>query len=211
MAFLISKPIEVFVFNPELNAKVKEHRATIFREYSQKLGSLSKKDVQQIENSIAFYQAQLATHYSIILDKQIGNLNAKISSVKAKQAANLVIANQRIEKSDFLLFRIKQVSKKPIGWLICVLMVFLFLLPGYLIYSISATDVYYKLKKDYERSMVLEEHKAFESLYTEIFKRNFQLDIVYYSKYLDPPFNNRPNPSPKYQSQKDFFKKFSSD
>lgn len=211
MAFLISKPIEVFIFKNELQTKVEEHRRTVYNDYSQKLVKLNGKEVRQLEAALLFYQQQFANHNSTLIQAEIDKLSARITTINSKEAAVLKNASLRIERSDFLLFRIREVSKKIAGWAICFGLVLLFLLPGYLIYSISATDAYYKLKKDYEVSMVLEEHKVFERLYSTIFLRMYHLDLVYYSTFLDPPFNNKPKPGPPFQTESDFFKKYSGD
>ena len=142
------------------------------------------------------------------MQQHITQLNRKVSDIKAKQSFEMKRAVIKVEESDFLLFRIKMVCRKTVSWVICAGMIGLFLLPGFLIYSISATDAYYKFKREYEVSLVLEEHQAFEKIYADIFKQSFQLDRVYYTKYLDPPFNNMPRPKPTFQSQNDFFKKF---
>jgi len=211
MAFLISKPVEVFIFQNKLTDKVKTHRVEILSEYNHQLEKLNNKDIRQLQTSIVFYKKQAINYPSPMLLQQIAKLSGKISDIKNKQAVEMQHASIRVEKSDFLLFRIKEVGKDPISWAICAGMIGLFLLPGFLIYSISATDAYYKLKREYEVSMVLEEHRAFEDLYTDIFKQTYQLDRIYYTKFLDPPFNNVPKPKPTFQSQNDFFKKYSSD
>jgi len=93
--------------------------------------------------------------------------------------------------------------------MICASIIFLFLIPGFLIYSISTNDTYYKLKHDWERRLISEEHSAFCKWYTEIFKENFNLDRTCYSVFEDPPFNEIRKAQPSFQSQSDFTKKFS--
>lgn len=209
MAFLISKPVEVFIFQHRLSERVKSHRVKILSDYHQQLEKLNNKDIQQLQRSISFYEKQLINHLSPIFHEQIKKLSDRILDIKKKEAVEMQRAYIRVEKSDFLLFRIKEVGKNPIAWAICAGMISLFLLPGFLIYSISATDVYYKLKREYEVSIVLEEHRAFVELYTDIFKQAYQLDRIFYTNFLDPPFNNKPKPKQTFQSQKDFFKKYS--
>lgn len=210
MAFLISKPIEAFIFRTELTEKVKAHRVEILGEYNQKLERLNGKDIRQLENSIALYEEQVS-YPSPMLLQEIAKLSTRISAIKNKQKAEMQQAGIRVDRSDFLLFRINEVSKNGIAWVICAGMIGLFLLPGFLIYSISATDAYYKLKREYEISIVLEEYQAFEDLYTDIFKQSYQLDRIYYTKFLDPPFNSKPKSNPTFQTQSDFFKKYSCD
>lgn len=211
MAFLISKPIETFIFQGELTNTVNDHRQELLEGYKQKIEEINARDIHHLNNAISFYQQQLIHYPSPALQQEITKLKSKISAINNNSSNDVRRAQFKLGKSDFLLFRIREVNKKPFAWLICTGIIILFLLPGFLIYSISATDSYYKLKKEYEMSFVLEEYKVFERLYSSIFMENYGLDRVYYTKFADPPFNNSPKPNPTFQSQKNFLEQYSCD
>ncbi|MEI9910467.1 MAG: hypothetical protein WDO71_12855 [Bacteroidota bacterium] len=156
-----------------------------------------------------FYRSRYQKYATPAINERIQNLNIELSEIKASQADNFAVAKLRIERSDFLLYRIKTVSHYPLPWIICTAMIILFLFPGYLIYSISNNDTYYKLKHDWERKMISEEYSAFSKQYTKIFKESFNLDRTSYTVFVDPPFNEKRKEQPSFQTQSDFLKKFS--
>ncbi len=209
MAFLIAKPVEIFVFRVYLEPKVEAHRDVIFNSYRQKIESLNNADVQKIQQALVFYRSRYQKYATPAINERIQNLNIELSEIKASQADNFAVAKLRIERSDFLLYRIKTVSHYPLPWIICTAMIILFLFPGYLIYSISNNDTYYKLKHDWERKMISEEYSAFSKQYTKIFKESFNLDRTSYTVFVDPPFNEKRKEQPSFQTQSDFLKKFS--
>jgi len=209
MAFLIAKPVEIFVFRERLGAKVEAYKSAMFNDYRGKIESLNNTDVQKIKQSLAFYKEQLSNYHSQAISEEIKHLTNQLSAIQISQTDNLHVAKQRIEQSDFLLYRIQTVSHYALSWMICASIIFLFLIPGFLIYSISTNDTYYKLKHDWERRLISEEHSAFCKWYTEIFKENFNLDRTCYSVFEDPPFNEIRKAQPSFQSQSDFTKKFS--
>jgi hypothetical protein len=211
MAFLIAKPVEIFVFSERLEPKVEVHKNIMFNNYKKKIESLNNIDIQKIQRSLAFYKDMVSIHPSQVISDQIKNLTNQLSEIQTSQTQNFGIAKQRIERSDFLLYRIQTVSHYVLSWLICAALILLFLVPGFLIYSISTNDTYYKLKQDWERRLISEEYNAFCKWYTDIFKENFKLDRTWYSVFDDPPFNERRKTQPTFQTQSDFLKKFSSE
>jgi hypothetical protein len=209
MAFLIAKPVEIFVFRESLEVKVELHKNAIFNSYRQKIESLNNADIQKIQQNLASYQSRSLTPSSLAISEQIKKLNNQFSEIQLSQANNFKIAKQRIERSDFLLYRIQTVSQSPLSWLICGTVIFLFLAPSFLIHSISTNDIYYNLKHDWERKLISEEYSAFCKWYTEIFKENFNLNRTCYSVFEDPPFNEKRKAQPSFQTQSDFLRKFS--
>lgn len=211
MAFLIAKPVEIFIFRQRLEPKVEAHRLTMFKSYKGKIESLNNTDIQKIENSLALYQRQYQNYTSPAIDQQIQKLKSQLAVIQSSQVNNFYTAKLRIQASDFLLFRIHTVARSPLSWLICAVTIILFLVPGFLIYSISNNDTYYKLKHDWERKLISEEYNAFCKWYTEIFKENFNLNRTCFSIFEDPPFNEKRKVQPSFQTQSDFLKKFSGD
>lgn len=209
MAFLIAKPVEVFVFREQLEPKVEEYKSSMFNSYRKKIESINDPDIHKIQHALSFYKIQSLKYTSSAINDQIKNLDNQLSEILSNQASNLTVAKQRIENSDYLIFRIQAVSHYALSWLICVIVILLFLIPGSLIYSISTNDIYYKLKQDWERRLISEEHIAFCKWYTAIFKDKFNLDRTCYSVFEDPPFNERRKAQPSFQIQSDFIKKFS--
>lgn len=211
MAFLISKPVEIFSFEKKLEPKIELYKNNMFNNYKEKIISLNSNEVKKIKQLLIFYNNQIEKYPSPTIIEQIKYLNNQLSEIQTTQTNNFQIANQRIERSEFLLFQVQVVSHYIISWLICGGIIALFLLPGFMIYSISTNDNYYKLKQDWEKRLILEEYAAFCNWYTDIFKKNFSLDRSCYSAFEDPPFNQKRKAQPPFKSQSDFIKKFSTE
>lgn len=209
MAFLISKPLEVYIFRHSLEKEVQKHRGSLLSGYKARIDSLNAPEIGKISRSLAFYEKQYAAYPTPIIEEQTNKLKNELARIQSIQQNNFYQAQSRIDKSDFLLFRIQKVSRKPASWLICLLVTVLFLLPGFLVYSISTDDAYYKNKQARERKLVNIEYKAFERWYTEIFKEYYLLDRSFYTVYNDPPFNTERKKPPVGGSQADFLNKFS--
>jgi len=209
MAFLISKPIEVFLFEKKLDAKVIIHKNAILKEYSTKVEKLNRADIERLNASIGFHKQQLLNYYSVTMSDFVGKEEAQLRAIKEKQVKTIEGATLKIEQSDFFIYRSQQVSRLPLAWLICLSMAILFLLPFILINTIPADDEYYKFKKANELSMIMEEYLAFLSKYTLLFQRHHQLKIEHYTDFEDPPINKKRKPKPNFNPQDDFLKKYS--
>lgn len=208
MAFLISKPVEAFIFRDELENKTSLYRTTLLSAYELKLEKLNNKELDQLRNMINFYDKQIQKYPTDALIRQKVALTAQMSDIRNKWIYEMQVARIRVKASDFFLFRIRAISKTPAAWLVCGVIICLFLLPGYLIYSISSADAYYRLKREYEVSVVMEEYHVFEKVYTDIFLQSYGLNITHYTEYEDAPFNNVPKPQAIFQTQQEFLKKF---
>ena len=207
MAFLMSKPLEAFIFRSKIDNDVNEYRERILNNYTFKIEKLYGADIQKLDNRITKYQTELSS----IAGNEIKILNEEILSLKKRQKENIHRATERVNHAEFLLFRIKRVAKNPVAWMCCAGIVILFILPGFLIYSISGNNIYYELKKAAEKDLVKNEFVNFLLSYNSIFEYKFKYKISYYSEYEDPPFNTVRKPKPIFASQSDFLNKFSNE
>jgi hypothetical protein len=209
VAFLMSKPIEIFFFRNRLDMKVAAHKAELLNNYQLKTDVLEKNDQDRINKEILFYELQVIKYSYAGLQDQLKTLKDQLALLKSRQERSILSARLRIEHSDFLLFRIIETNKNGIAWLICASIILLFLAPGFLIYSIPKEDAYFRLKNEMEKELISNEFNSFSERYTEIFRKTYNLDMVYFSKYLDPPFNTERKPGVNFQSQADFLKRYS--
>lgn len=211
MAFLISKPVEIFIYKKQLNTQIESYRKHVLGEYTASLKKLNEKDISRLSTQREFLENLVNKDPTGLIRQDINNLSGRIAQIQQAERADLGKAEQRTLRSNYLLQRVKLASRKPIAWLICLGLVCLFLSPGYLIYSISANDAYYELKKKSEIKLVMEEFRAFEKMYSAIFLESYGIKLSYYSKYEDPPLNTRLKPTPAFGTQQDFLKQYSLD
>lgn len=209
IGFLISKPLETYVFRKKLNAETEVYKESLINSYSKRLDTLNMKDRLYLLNKKTFYEKQIALFPSSVLQAELDKVKGELTSIDQQKNANIEVAKKKIKKYDFLLFRIKRVCRYPLAWVMCIGIVFIFLIPGFLIYSISSGDEYFKMKKESESKMINEEYRDFKFWYESIFREQYQLKREYYSHFEDPPFNTKRKKGPKIQPQDDFLKKYS--
>lgn len=208
MAFLISKPIEVLVFSKQLDAKVTAYKISLHASYERSLDRLIFSEKEDIQTDIDAIQQRL-TIYPIKSDHEnLATLVKMLSDINSKKQQNLQRADKRIEKSDFLLFRVQQVVRQPLAWVICIGITLLFFLPGYLIYSIPATESYYDLKEEMERKMIMDEYNRFTDQYKNIFKEKWGIGVELFSRFEDPPFNKVRRKDSERLTTDDFIKRY---
>ena len=70
-----------------------------------------------------------------------------------------------------------------------LVVVIIFLLPGYIIYSMSRKSNYFRWKKERDDWITSALYTNFLSMYRSIFREKYGLAVEFYSKYDDPPFN----------------------
>jgi len=208
MAFIISKPIGTYVLRKDLDAETAVYKSTLINNYIKKLDSLSFKEETDIKQKISFYQEQLVKYPSLAMSTSLSRLQLELQMIAALNNGHIALARNLVDHCDFLLFRIKRAGRYPITWLISFLLILIFLLPGYLIYSISANDSYFKMKKEKESELITEEYAAFLHWYSQVFSECYDLNISFYSPYEDPPFNTRLRPAKPYMDQGEFINKY---
>lgn len=206
MAFFISKPVEVFLFQKQLVGKVNKHKQDILKKYEASVQAINKPDCDHLNESIAFHKGQQSSYPTQMLQSLIAKETQDLADLLEKQQNIIVSASRKINESSYFMFQSKLVSRMGLAWLICLSIVLLFLTPFVLIYTISPDDSYYRFKRMYESRIILEEYRAFHGKYSLLFHRKFHLDIDHYSDFDDPPFNKSRKAKNHYQPQDDFFK-----
>jgi len=100
-------------------------------------------------------------------------------------------ASNKVNNSEFFVKRVQLANAKyPVSWIICFLVITLFFLPGFLIYSISGQNAYYQAKHNYEKTLVVTDYELFKEKYSMLFENKLQMrGIAFYEPFEDPPFN----------------------
>jgi hypothetical protein len=140
-----------------------------------------------------------------LYDNELVAINSTINILQYKTAALEYAAQQTIRRNGFFIYRVKKLNREyPFSWLLTLFIILLFLLPGYIIYTISSQHEYYQLKRDQERKMVMAAYSVFATNYKTMF--NDQVSI--FSRHEDPPFNTIRKQSPVPASMTDFLQKY---
>ena len=92
-----------------------------------------------------------------------------------------------------------------------LLLTLLFVLPGYIIYTMSGDNEYFRKKKEQERNLIINEFSLFSKKYSSLFTEKLNLHKEWYSVYTDPPFNTTRHAAPETKTQQSFFEKYLKD
>ncbi len=202
IGFIISKPIEAFVYRYTIESDIEQHKAALVKDHTLKIDQLFANDLAKL--MIAKARSASLGLYTDTL--QFHQQSALIDQKKKDLAATSAF---RIEHGAYFIYRIKIIcTKYPGCWLISLGIIALFLLPVYLIYSISSDEEYFKRKHAQEKKLVERAYKAFTQKYSEIFLQGYGLTLEFYSKYEDPPFNTILKKLPVCRSANDFHERY---
>lgn len=203
IGFIISKPIEALWYKDIIQADVENQKATLVKDHTTKINRL-------FEHDLAKLMAAKTRCMNLGLPAAIPQIDEKLVLIDQKKNNLAAVSAIRIEHGAYFIYRIKVISGKyPGAWLISLFVVTLFLLPVYLIYSISSDEEYFKTKKEQEKKMIERAYKAFTKKYSEIFMAAYNVKLDFYSKYEDPPFNTLIKKPPFCRSVNDFHERFS--
>ena len=206
MGFILSKPVEIFCFRKLLEEDLIHYKEQMIQVHAAKVNTLFARDEKKLTGD---KQRYAALDRDSLFKKDIERLTMALDSVGEKKMTLIATANDRIEKSSFFIFRVRQTTSNYwASWIICLLLIALYLLPGYLIYSISRDDEYFRMKSSKERAKVEKAFQAFAEKYAMTFREKFGHTTRYYSVYLDPPFNTVRKPDLQYKPSEDFFSKY---
>jgi NADH:ubiquinone oxidoreductase subunit 5 (subunit L)/multisubunit Na+/H+ antiporter MnhA subunit len=209
MGFIISKPIEVFLYKDKLTEKIEIYRAGIITNHDKKITILYSQDIEKLNKKKQILE-QLNSDKS--LNNEIMGVDLQLQTIEADKKDLIARAIKTINKSSFFTYQIQQTSNSYIlSWAICLGIILFFLLPGYLIYSISRDDDYFSIKRNRDRSIIQIEYQAFLEKYRQIFRQKFGYEVDFYTVYLDPPFEKNRKPKYEYKTSKDFFTKYGVD
>ncbi|GGI23273.1 hypothetical protein GCM10008119_06840 [Pedobacter mendelii] len=140
------------------------------------------------------------------LNTEISKIDAEVLKINDQINLANFKARETIYNSNFFIKRIEIANKYPGSFLIVTLVLVLFFTPILLIYSISGTSEYYKIKKANDKILVLSDYSVFKYKYTQMFEKKYGLmNVNFYEPFSDPPFNTKKKTQPEYLNQETFF------
>ena len=206
MAAMLSKPVELLIFRKSINRKLGEFREQVKSDHSNKIRVQYSREMALLERKLDNYESINGERN---FDEQIASLHTKIDRCTREQNELIRKTVEKVERADFVIQQLKILHKDhPWTWIFTLLVVLVYLLPGYLIFSISMDQSYYPIKEEYERKIISREYGVFLKKYSEIFSTRFGIQVEFYTKYEDPPFNTRRKSPPAYSTSTTFFERF---
>lgn len=206
IGFIISKPVEAFLYRHAIKADVESHKAQLIKDHSLKISMLFAHDLGKLANEKAKY---ISLNAGGGFDADISQIDQQAALINEKKKDLAATSAFRIGQGAYFIYRIRTISGKyPGAWAITLAVVLLFLAPVFLIYSISSDEEYFKRKNAQERRIVEKAYTAFTQKYSEIFLAVYNINLEFYSKYEDPPFNTLLKKPPDCRSANDFHERY---
>jgi amino acid transporter len=205
MGFLIAQPLVILLYASSITPAVENYKQQLLKMHTAKVDVLIKDEVEGLVVKQKYYLGQKNRFGASIYDNGIAKINNAIKLKQDKATSFKAAAQQTIDRNSFFLFRVEKVNRgRPLVWLLTLAIVMLFLLPGYLIYTISSQHEYYQLKKAQEKKLVMDAYSVFCKHYTKMFSEN----VTVFSRYQDPPFNTIRKQPPIPASMTEFLQKY---
>ncbi|MGN6421349.1 MAG: DUF4407 domain-containing protein [Pseudobacter sp.] len=205
MGLLVAQPLLVLLFSTRLEHDVQQYKQTLLDQHAQKIDQMFDSDIRKLEQRKTYCLEQDQIMNSHSYKAELENTRNKIAALEEKSSNLKSAAAITIERNSFFLYQIRHVNKKySWAWLFTLFIVFLFLLPGYLIYSISKQADYYMLKKAKEKQLIENAYNSFLRHYHILFNN----EVEVFSRYEDPPFNRKRKTPPSVASEEDFLNKY---
>ena len=208
MAYMLSKPLEISIYKNYVDQKTIAYKGKLIESYSARMDSMMLQDKELLNAHKNRLVVQQQTYPTKMLSQEIFLIDRKLLSIQTQKEDFLSIVKDKMDASSFFVYKVRCVAAYPGGWVVCFAVLVLFLLPGYLVYSISEDDAYYKAKKAYEDDIIKNDYKWFLHSYNKIFNEQYQKDIHYYNNFVDAPFNKIRKGDYEYKPQTDFLKQF---
>ena len=205
MGLLVAQPLLVMLFHNRLDADVQQYKQTMLVQHEQRIDALSDADIKKLERRKNYCLSQYQKVASQTYADEITELESSIANLKEKSRQLKTAAAFTIERNSFFLYRIRYLNNHyPAVWFITIFIVLLFLLPGYLIYSISKQEDYFMLKKSKEKQLIENAYSSFLRHYQALFNNGVEI----FSRFEDPPFNRKRKMPPSTSGMEEFLNKY---
>jgi hypothetical protein len=200
ISFLMAQPLKIFLLSDELDSDITNYKNDLYNNFLTRTNQLYQKDLRKLNQEKLRY-IQLSDAAAI--DK----LDERMADIHTVMQTDQEEAQGEIDHSDFFLKRIAFAGKYPQSWFICLMVMFIFGLPVYLIYSISDNSKYYTEKRNHDHELVWRKYQEFKLHYSGIFQTRYRVNVEFTELYEDPPFNRVKKPEPTYLKTADLTEK----
>lgn len=203
IGFLIAQPLIILVYAGSLALDVSAYKEKLTHAHFAKIDALTGTEWKKLALERQRLEALGVTSASHRRDLQ--RVDSLRSSLQQKTNLLKQSAAASIQQSGFFLFRVESVNRHhPIAWLVTAVIVAVFLLPGYLVYTISGQHDYYQVKKEREKKLVLAAYHRFADRWISLLPE----PTAIFSRFEDPPFNQQRKQRALPASLTDFLRKY---
>ena len=188
--FIISEPLETFVFKKNISYHLDEYKELIVDNFKYRLESISNERIEKLEYD---YESQI--EYETINNLKIDSLGKekldnKITLILEENEAKISDLNLKIKESNFFFQQISIVnSKVPISYLLSILILLTVLYPVYLIMYDENFKNYFIIEEESNNFIIQNNWIKYSKEQEEKFLSNTGKKLVRQNLFKDPPFN----------------------
>ena len=198
--FIISEPLETFVFKKNVNYHLDEYKEILVDNFKNKLESSSDYEIEKL-----IYDNQSQIEFRQINNLKIDSLNQqildkKIDLILEKNDSEISNLESKIEKSNFFFQQISIVnSKVPLSYLLSIIIFVIVLFPVYLIMYDENFKKYFIVEENSNNYIIRNNWKKYSKQQEELFLEKTGKKLVRQNLFQDPPFNRiKSNDKTKY-------------
>ncbi|MFB9844002.1 DUF4407 domain-containing protein [Mucilaginibacter ginsenosidivorans] len=205
-AVFISKPLEAWVFEPQLSQQVEKLKERDIQKSERQLNDRTREAEQKIRAAIG---RKRALHYP---EADLEPLLAQLERLDREKEEALARVRFVIGRADFFVQRLEILAGRGIyrlSWLFTSVVILLFLLPIYLKWRLNFSNVYFRDKRTIYEGIVNGAYRDFKAEYRKIFLEKYGARVDIIENYTDPPFNTeRKTDGRVFKTQEDFLDRF---
>lgn len=192
--FIISEPVETFVFKNNVNYHLDQYKETLVDNFKNKLETISDKEIEKL-----IYDNQSEIEFRSRNNIEIDTLNQqllddKINSIFEKNDFEVNQLENKISTSNFFFQQITIVnSMVPQSYLLSILIFIIVLFPVYLIMYDKNFKSYFIVEEQSNNFVIANNWKKYSKEQEELFFTKTGKKLIRQNLYSDPPFNRTKN------------------
>lgn len=177
LAFLVSQPIEFFLFSNQIRPE--------FQNY--KLEMIQERNLQLNKE----YLYELNALYTNRANEN--EIKSKVDEFYKKKENTLKEFENYIDHKNFFIVKMGLIDTHLwYAWLITAFVMFIFIFPFYLKFKIPNNSSYYLIKRKIQKGIINKHHTYFVNEYNKQFQQKFpNLELKYKTPYKDAPYNTK--------------------
>jgi len=188
---IVAETTSLYIFESTLDKECSVYKTAVIERHQQQLLAYFKPEFKLLQERFAFCSDQRLRYHTSQFDEELTVIQERQVRLQEQLQQLRVRAVIDIERSSFFLYRIEKVNQFWMTRLLVLIGMVLFVLPGYLVFSISHDARYFRLKKQYECSLIDRSYENYEQRYVQLFAEQWNARVKIFSRYEDPPYNKR--------------------
>ena len=192
--FIISEPVETFVFKNNVNNHLEEYKETLVDNFKNKLETIADKEIEKL-----IYVNQSTIEFNLRNNIEIDSLNQqilddKITSILEKNDSEVNQLENKINMSNFFFQQIIIVNSMVYqSYLLSIFIFIVVLFPVYLIMYDENFKSYFIIEEQSNNFIITNNWKKYSKQREELFFKKTGKKLIRQNLYSDPPFNRIKN------------------